>query len=376
MIRIFNQKNQKIDFIYALIVLVLTLFGIVMISSSSMVISAEKFGSNYHFVSRQIISFIIGIGLMLLTYFIDYRIWRKNALWMFIITIGFLMLVFVPGIGHEFGGAKRWIGFGSMLFQPSEIIKLAFIIYLAAWLDKKGKNIKSFLFGFLPFIVLIGIVGFLIISQPDFGTLSVIFFTSVAMFYVSGASYPHLGLGLGLVGVLSLILIKAAPYRMQRLLVFLNPTIDSQGVSYHLNQALLAIGTGGWFGLGFGQSRQKYLYLPMPHTDSIVAIIAEELGFIRISLILLLFLALAIKGFQIAKNAPDNFSRLLATGITFWIIIQSFINIASMLNIMPMTGVPLPFISYGGSSLMILFAAAGIMLNISKSSVGGRIGQN
>lgn len=369
MIRIFNQKNQKIDFVYALIILVLTLFGIVMISSSSMVISSEKFGSNYHFVSRQIISFIIGIGLMLLTYFIDYRFWKKNALWMFIVTIGFLILVFVPGVGREFGGAKRWIGFGSMLFQPSEIIKLAFIIYLAAWLDKKGENIKSFLFGFLPFMVLIGIVGFLMMSQPDFGTLSVIFFTSVAMFYISGARYSHLGLGLGFVGVLSLILIKAAPYRMQRLLVFLNPTIDSQGASYHLNQALLAIGTGGWLGLGFGQSRQKYLYLPMAHTDSIIAIIAEELGFIRISLILLLFLVLAIKGFQIAKNAPDNFSRLLATGITFWIIIQTFINIASMLNIMPMTGVPLPFISYGGSSLMILFAAVGIMLNISKSSL-------
>jgi len=369
-VRIFNQKKQKIDYIYALIVLALTLFGIVMISSSSMVISSEKFGSNYHFVSRQIISFIIGLGLMLTTYFIDYRFWKKNAFWMFLITIGFLILVFIPGIGHEFGGARRWIGIGSRVFQPSEIIKLTFIIYLAAWLDKKGEHIKGFISGFLPFIILIGVVGFLIMSQPDFGTLSVIFFTSVAMFYVSGASYSHLGLGLGLVGVLALILIKAAPYRMQRFLVFLNPSVDSQGVSYHLNQALLAIGTGGWFGLGFGQSRQKYLYLPMPHTDSIIAIIAEELGFLRTSLVLLLFFILSAKGFQIAKNAPDNFSRFLATGITFWIIIQTFINIASMLNLMPMTGVPLPFISYGGSSLMMLFAAVGIMLNISKASVG------
>jgi len=173
-------------------------------------------------------------------------------------------------------------------------------------------------------------------------------------------------LGAGSLIVLAAILIKAAPYRLQRLLVFLNPTIDSQGAAYHINQALLAIGTGGLWGLGFGQSKQKYLYLPQAHTDSIFAIIAEELGFIRASLVFLMFLLIGFRGYKIAKNAPDNFSKFLSIGITSWILIQAFINLASMLNLIPMTGVPLPFISFGGSSLIILLMATGIMLNISK----------
>jgi cell division protein FtsW len=366
-------KNQKPDYLYALLVFVMIFLGIVMIASSSVVVSFEQYGTNYHFVIRQIISWLIGIGLMFTTYFIDYRFWRKNSLWFFLLTIGLLILIFIPGIGHEFGGARRWIGIGSALFQPSEIVKISFIIYLAAWLDKKGEDIKSFWKGFLPFVVLIAIVSALIIKQPDLGTLSVILLVAAAMFFTSGANLIHLGLGTAGLAVLFFIFIKAAPYRMQRFLVFFNPSLDSQGAAYHINQALLAIGTGGLWGLGFGQSRQKYLYLPMPHTDSIFAIIAEELGFIRTSLFLLLFLAIVFKGFQIAKNAPDNFARLLATGITFWILIQAFINIASMLNIVPMTGVPLPFISYGGSSLVMLLAAVGIMLNISKASSGEKL---
>jgi len=366
----FSTRNQKTDYIYALMIFLLIFFGIVMIASSSVVISFEKFGTNYHFVIRQIISWLIGIGLMLGTYFIDYRFWKKNSLWFFLITIGLLLLIFVPGIGHEFGGAKRWIGVGSAIFQPAEIVKISFIIYLAAWLDKKGDDIKSFLKGFVPFIVLIAIVSLLIMKQPDLGTLSVILLVAAAMFFVSGANLFHFGLGVLSLSALFAILVKAAPYRMQRLLVFFNSSADSQGAAYHINQALLAIGSGGLWGLGFGQSRQKYLYLPMPHTDSIFAIIAEELGFIRTSFFLLVFLAIIFKGFQIAKKAPDNFARLLATGITFWILVQAFINIGSMLNIIPMTGVPLPFVSYGGSSLMVLLAATGIMLNISKASTG------
>jgi cell division protein FtsW len=363
-------KNQKTDYIYALLVFVMIFLGIVMIASSSVVTSFEKYGTNYHFVIRQIISWLIGIGLMFATYFIDYRFWKKNSLWFFLLTIGLLILIFIPGIGHEFGGARRWLGIGSAVFQPSEIVKISFIIYLAAWLDKKGEDIKSFFKGFLPFVVLIAIVSLLIMKQPDLGTLTIILLVAAAMFFTSGANLLHLGLGTASLIALFFILIKTAPYRMQRFLVFFNPSLDNQGASYHINQALLAVGTGGLWGLGFGQSRQKYLYLPMPHTDSIFAIIAEELGFVRTSLFLLLFLAIVIKGFQIAKNAPDNFARLLATGITFWILIQAFINIASMLNIVPMTGVPLPFISYGGSSLMMLLAAVGIMLNISKASSG------
>jgi len=361
-------KAKKPDYIFALIVILLTFFGIVMISSSSMVISFEKYGSNYHYVIRQLISLAVGIVSLFITYSIDYRFWKKIAFWMFLMTVILLILVFVPGIGHQFGGAQRWIGYGKFIFQPSEIIKLSFIIYLAAWLDKKGEGIKAFLTGFIPFVVLIAVIGFLIMKQPDLGTMTVIMVTAAAMFFVSGADLLHLSLGLGALTALTIVIIKAAPYRMQRFLVFLNQTNDTQGAAYHINQALLAIGTGGLWGLGFGQSRQKYLYLPQAPTDSIFAIIAEELGFIRAGLVLVAFLFLGYKGFQIAKNAPDNFAKLLAIGITGWILIQTFINIGSMLNLLPMTGVPLPFISYGGSALIVLLAAVGIMLNISKHS--------
>ena len=371
--RILPQQAKKSDIIYLLTVLVLCLFGIVMISSSSMVLSMERYGTNYHYVLRQIGSLVIGLILMFITYSIDYRNWKKLALWLFLANIVLLLLVFIPGIGHKIGGASRWIGFGNFLFQPSEIVKLSFIIYLAAWLDKKGENIKQFLRGFLPFAILILFISFLIMKQPDLGTMLVIAGTAAVMFFISGADLWHLFFGLGFSAGFIVILIKAAPYRMQRLLVFLNPSLDTQGASYHINQALLAIGTGGLWGLGFGQSRQKYLYLPMAHTDSIFAIIAEELGFLRTSLVLLAFLFLGLRGFKIAKNTPDNFSRILATGITCWILIQTFINIGSMLGVLPMTGVPLPFISYGGSSLIVLLAAVGIMLNISKASTGDNI---
>ena len=366
--RVLPGRVQKPDYVFLIVVFLLTFFGLVMIASSSMVVSLEKYHSSYAYVIRQIGSLAIGLFLMYIGAKIDYRIWKKNAAWLFIVALILLILVYVPGIGIKINGARRWIGFGTHMFQPTEIIKVSFIIYLAAWLDKKGESIKNLFTGFLPFAVLIALVGFLIIKQPDLGTLSVIVISSAVMYFVSGASLSHIGLGAGSLVVLLGILIKAAPYRMQRLLVFMNPTADSQGAAYHINQALIAIGSGGIWGLGFGRSKQKYLYLPMAHTDSIFAIIAEELGFIRSGLILIVFIFLGVRGFRIAKNAPDNFGKLVAVGITTWILIQAFVNIASMLNLMPMTGVPLPFISYGGSSLMFLLAAVGIMMNISKQS--------
>lgn len=366
--RILNTKGQKPDFIFAILVFCLTFFGLVMMASSSMVVSLEKFGNSNHYVIRQIGALMIGLILMFFTYHIDYRFWKKNALWLFLITIVLLILVFVPHIGVEINGARRWIGFNKPWFQPTELIKISFIIYLAAWLDKKGSDIKNFWLGFIPFVLLVSLIGFLIMEQPDLGTLSVIILSSASMFFISGSSWLHLGIGAGFLVAFLGVMIKIAPYRMERLLVFLNPTLDSQGSAYHINQALLAIGTGGWWGLGFGQSKQKYLYLPMAHTDSIFAIIAEELGFIRSGIILLALLVLGLRGYKIAKYAPDNFGKLLVIGITTWILVQAFVNIASMLNLTPMTGVPLPFISFGGSSLIFLLAAVGIVLNVSKQS--------
>jgi cell division protein FtsW len=279
-----------------------------------------------------------------------------------------LIAVFLPGIGRSMGGASRWIEIGSMSFQPSEIAKLTFTIYLAAWLTKKGEGIKDFQTGFIPFVLILGIIGFLIIKEPDMGTMSIITAIAAVMFFVAGASWQHIVLGATSIIAFLIVLIKAAPYRMQRLMVFLNPSQGNLDVAYHINQAILAIGTGGLWGLGFGKSMQKYFYLPEAHTDSIFAIITEELGFIRALLVIIVFMLIAWRGYRIAKEAPDSFSRLLATGITTWIIFQAIANLAAITGAMPLTGVPLPFVSYGGTSLIILLASVGILLNISKQT--------
>lgn len=364
----YRSDVKKPDYVFALTVFLLALFGIVMISSGSVVISYEYYNNNYHYVLQQLVSFVIGLVAMFATYKIDYRLWKKTSFWMLAFTLVCLVLVFAPIIGKSAGGAHRWIGIGTHWFQPAEIIKLTFLIYLASWLDKKADAVKTLWGGFLPFTFLIGLIGFLIMKQPDMGTMSIILISAAVVFFAAGASLSHLGIGFVSILILGAILIKAAPYRMQRFLVFLNPTADTQGAGYHINQALMAIGSGGWWGLGFGQSKQKYLYLPQVHTDSIFALIVEELGFLRSSLLIFGFLFLGYRGFQIAKKAPDNFSRLLVTGITSWIIVQAFINIGAMLNVLPLTGVPMPFVSYGGSSLIVTLAAVGIILNISKET--------
>lgn len=362
------KHKQKPDLVFALVVFLLSLFGVVMISSASIVASQEHFGSNYYYATHQLISLIIGLILMIGAYLIDYRFWQKISLILFLATLVLLIAVFVPHIGQEFGGAHRWLGFGSFIFQPSEIVKLTFIIYLSSWLTKIGEKVSNFSAGFIPFIFLMLVLGFLIMSQPDLGTLVVIIGTAVVIFFVAGAHVKHLAIGAVSLLILIGILIKIAPYRIQRFLVFLNPANQTLGAAYHINQALIAIGSGGLWGLGFGQSKQKYLYLPQAYSDSIFAIIAEELGFIRTSMVILAFIFLGLRGFWIIRRAPDNFSKYLATGIITWIILQAFINIAAMLNLIPLTGVPLPFISYGGSSLIVTLIAVGILLNISKYS--------
>jgi cell division protein FtsW len=240
------------------------------------------------------------------------------------------------------------------------------LLYLATWLDKKQKGIKDWKYGFVPFVTILGVISFLIVMQPDIGTMSVIIITAISIYFVAGAKFSHLAV-LGASGAaLFLALIKIAPYRMARLTVFLNPEIDPQGIGYQINQALLAIGSGGLFGRGLGKSIQKYNYLPEASGDSIFAVIAEELGFIRILLLIALFMILTIKGYKIAKNSPDFYGKLIATGITSWICFQAFLNMAAISGLIPLTGIPLPFISYGGSALLFSLASMGILVNISK----------
>ncbi len=367
-----NHANSRIsshspDNVLIIIIVLLVGFGLSILASASIIISQERFGSSYYYFFHQLI-YGVGIGalLLFLVQRIHYKFWKKLAAILLILSIIALILVFVPGLGFGYGGAKRWVNLTIISFQPSELAKLGLIIYLAAWLEHRKESIKMFSKGVIPFLMILGLMGGLITAQPDIGTLGVIVAISIIMFYVGGARLSHI-LMIFFGGLATLTaLIKLAPYRMNRLLAFFNPNIDPQGISYQIKQALLAIGSGGIFGLGLGHSRQKYSYLPSPAGDSIFAITAEELGFIGATVLILLFLGLALRGFKIAKNSPNEFAKLAAVGISSWFVVQAFINIAAITGLIPLTGITLPFVSYGASSMIISLIAAGILINISK----------
>jgi cell division protein FtsW len=364
------MHEKPVDKTLLTVVLILLAFGLIMIASAGVIYSETRFADEYFFFKHQ---FFFGVlpGLLALYVFsrIDYHFWRKISVPLFFVSVIFLVLVFVPGVGSHIYGASRWIQLGPFSFQPSEMVKLSIIIYLAAWLESRGvRRIKDVFEGLLPFLGIMGFIGFLIIKQPDTGTLGIIILTSMSIFFVSGASVQHI-LSLGTLGALVLwILVKIEPYRFDRISTFLDPGADPQGIGYQINQALLAIGSGGLWGVGLGHSRQKFNYLPEPVGDSIFAIIGEELGLIGASILVILIVLLALRGIKIAKNAPDMFGRLVAAGIIMWIVLQAFINISANVALVPLTGVPLPFVSYGGTSLVFLMSAVGILLNISKHS--------
>jgi cell division protein FtsW len=360
---------KKPDYVFLGLIGAIVVFGLVMLSSASSAVAYEKFQDNYWYFKHQIIFGLLpGLILFFLMARINYRQWKKYALPFLIASIILLLLVFIPGVGAGYGRARSWINIFGMSFQPSELVKLTFLIYLAAWLSTKrgDREMRDTSSSFIPFAVVFGIIAVLMAIQPDIGTLSVIAVISLVVYFSAGAAIRHIGWIFGAGALFFLLLIKIAPYRAARLMTFLHPELDPQGVGYHINQALLAIGSGGFFGLGLGLSRQKFQYLPEVAGDSIFAIISEELGFIFSALLIVAFIFLAIRGLKIAKTAPDSFGRLLAIGITSWFVFQAFINIGAMVGIMPLTGIPLPFISYGGTALTVALAAAGIMANISK----------
>ncbi|HLC38550.1 MAG TPA: putative lipid II flippase FtsW [Patescibacteria group bacterium] len=366
-----NHARKKPDFSIALIVFGLVVLGLVMITSASIVRSYQitEGKSNYYFLVRQLLAFGIGIIFWVIFYNIDFNFWKKVSPYLFSISLILLMLVFFPTIGKNIGGAHRWINLGPLSFQPSEIMKLALILYFAGWLDKKTSDVASFWKTFLPFAAILTLTLFLVMREPDMGTAVILAAIGFGIYFMAGAKLWHLSLFIPIIGIVGWILIKSEPYRWARVIAFINPGKDVLGVSYHINQTLIAIGSGGWWGLGFGNSRQKYNYLPEAHTDSIYAIICEEFGFLRAVLVILAFIFFAIRGLAIVKRAPNNYGRLLASGIIIWFVGQAFINLAVMLGFLPFTGVPLPFISFGGTSLVISLAAVGILMNISKHTV-------
>lgn len=363
------MENKKSDRILLLNVFALIVFGLVMIASAGVAYSNTRFNDPYFFLKRQLFYGVLpGLAILYLTSKINYKFWKHIAVPFFILSIIFLILIFVPGFGDRIYGASRWLKLGSFSFQPSEMLKLSLVIYLAAWLESRREKVKDFFEGFAPFLVIMGLVSFLLIKQPDIGTLGAIVAIAIPMFFVSGANLIHICIMGGGGILLLMLLVKLEPYRMNRFLVFLHPEIDPRGVGYQINQAVLAIGSGGIFGVGLGKSLQKFNYLPEPVGDSIFAIIGEELGLIGAAVFIFLLLLLAGRGLRIARKAPDKFSQLVAAGIISWIVFQSFINIAAISGLIPLTGIPLPFISYGGTSMVFLMAGIGILLNISKQA--------
>ncbi len=365
-----KKELKQMDKTLLTIILMLSVFGLIMISSASVLYSQTRFNDPNYFLSHQLLyGFLPGILALYVFSRIDYHLWKKLAVPFFFITIVALILVFIPNVGKNIYGASRWINLGPISFQPSEMAKLSTILYLAAWLTGRGKKrVRDIYEGMLPFLGILAVMSFLIMKQPDTGTLMVVILISIAMFFVSGANLSHIwGIFLG-GGVVLAGLIAMAPYRLNRILVFINPSHDPLGVGYQITQALLAVGSGGIFGVGLGHSRQKFNYLPEPVGDSIFAIVGEELGMLGAVAIVTLFIFFAMRGFKIAKNAPDDFGKIVAAGVVSWVIFQAFVNISSILAIIPLTGIPLPFISYGGTSFVFLMIGMGILLNISKQS--------
>jgi len=342
--------------------------GMIMVFSASAVLSFHEFGDSYYYLKRQLLFSVLGIAAMYVTMNLDYWIWKKYSKLILIVCFVLLAVVLIPGIGVVRGGARSWLGIGSFGIQPSEFAKMGVIIYLAKLLSENQANITKFASGLLPPLALVGAVFGLIMLQPDLGTGAVLAGAAFLIIYAAGARLWHLSL-LGLAGLAGLVgLIAAAPYRLQRITAFLDPWSDPLGAGYQAIQSLYAIGPGGLVGLGLGMSRQKYSYLPEPQTDFIFSIIAEELGFIGGALVLSLFALLVWRGFRTAITAPDTFGSLLACGIVGMIAVQVVINIGVVIGLLPVTGITLPLISAGGSSLTLMLTSIGVLLNISRYS--------
>lgn len=343
-------------------VLFLLGLGVLMVYDASSASAARDFGDKFYFLKEQLKWVILGLAAMILISTINYKILYKFSPVIIIGSIISLMLVFLPGIGVKAYGASRWINLGFTVIQPSEFAKLALIIYLSAWFSSKEKG------RLLAFLLLVGIIVGLILLQPDMGTAIIMAGTAAVLYFLSEAPVWHF---LGLVPVVAAgtaFLAIISPYRLKRLTSFLDSGTDPLGASYHIRQALIAIGSGGLFGLGLGNSRQKYSYLPEATTDSIFAIIGEELGFLGAVFVIAVFIFFIISGIKIAANCKDSFGRLLAAGIVSWLTIQILINLGAMAALIPLTGVPLPFISYGGSALVVELTGVGILLSIDRSN--------
>ena len=355
------------DRLFLFIVIALVCVGFFVFVSASLGILARNTDQFGNIIFNQgVLGLFFGTIALLILSNVDYRRLRPFAPYLFVLSLIATALVFVPGFGFSAGGATRWLSLGPFSFQPSELLKIGFVIYFAALLSSAGEGVRSFTRGLLPFLGLLALMGAVMVAQPDLGTFGIIIATGLAMFFVAGARLRDL-FGLVALGFTSLAaLAYTYPYVMSRIMLFLDPSSDPLGRGYQIQQALIAIGSGGIFGRGFGQSIQKFNFLPEPIGDSVFAVASEEFGFLGAICLIILFVAFALRGLRIAVRTSDRFGALIAVGIVTHITIQSFSNIEALLGILPLTGIPLVFVSHGGTALFIALAEIGILLNISK----------
>jgi len=358
-------RNTRINLFTVSIVLVCV--GIIMIYSSSSIYAWEKYGDSFYFLKRHLIFLGLGLLFTFLAMIVDYRLLRKHARLMLWIAFVLLVLVLIPGFGREVSGARRWFRFKFISFQPSEFANLALIIYIADFICRKGEQIKTLLKGFVPPICVLGAVCLLILLQPDLGTTISLACVILLMLYIGGVRLRYI-LSLVLCSLpMVYVLVFSVPYRRARILAFLNPWLDPKGGGFQIIQSQIAIGSGGLFGVGLGHSQQKLFYLPAAHTDFIFSIIAEELGLVGSLGIILLFLIFIRQGLKIIKNAQDKFGYFLAQGLVLMISLKAIVNIGVSCGVFPTKGLPLPFVSYGGSSLIFDMVSLGILINIART---------
>ena len=346
----------------------LLLFGFIMLASATSALAYNKFdGDSYFFVKSQGVHLVLGLIAFWVMARIDYHYWKRWAWILWLVSVLLLLSVFIPGIGEMRNSARSWISIAGFSFQPVEFVKLFFIIYLSTWLSEKSlTEIRGWYGGLIPFFFNAGVLIALLMLQPDIGSMILFAIISITIFFLGGASGKQMAaiIGLGLAAIPLLFI--SASYRLARFTTFLNPEADPTGTGYHLYQSLIAVGSGGIFGKGFGNSAGKFKYLPEVAGDSIFAVIAEELGFVFVVLLIIAFFILFQRGLRAASFAQDVYGKLMAVGIASWIIWQAFLNIGAIIGVLPLTGLPLPFISQGGTSLVALLAGVGILYNISK----------
>ncbi len=360
------KKMKKINLSLLIAVVIISLFGVMMIYSASYVWAEYKFNDPYKFLKSQFIFLLAGYIIMMIMSKIDYRKYYKKANLIFGICLILLILVLIPGIGSVRNGSRSWFGIGGFGIQPSEFTKLGLIIFTSKYLAKNSRELKDIKKGVLPILIVLFTVFGLIMLQPDFGTGVVIVMSIIVLLFVSGVKmgfFIKIGI-LGLIGIVILIIV--APYRMERIISFLNPWSDPLGSGFQIIQSLYAIGPGGLLGLGLGNSIQKHFYLPEPQTDFIFSIISEEFGFMGVMIVSILFITIIYQGIKISIKCEDAFGKYIAFGITFSLAFQTILNLMVVVGLIPVTGVTLPFLSYGGSSLLITMISMGILLNISR----------